>query len=132
MPWVFDPIHTLEHLLSKGGNYSCSKVLMGVKSKFINSLWIPAPDRHQTILNSYSLSGQIWKILINASINGELKVNWSSKRKGCTRNQRDLKTELDSLMIHDVICSDRTKFNETQEFYMAPATNQTCYGKSVR
>lgn len=132
MPWIFDPIHTLEHLLSKGGNYSCSKVLMGVKSRFINSLWIPAPDRHQTILNSYSLSGQIWKILMNASINGELKVNWSSKRKGCTRNQRDLKTKLDSLMIHDVICSDRTKFNETQGFYVAPATNQTCYGKSVR
>lgn len=132
MPWIFDPIHTLEHLLSKGGNYSCSKVLMGVKSRFINSLWIPAPDRHQIILNSYSLSGQIWKILMNASINGELKVNWSSKRKGCTKNQRDLKTKLDSLMIHDVICSDRTKFNETQGFYVAPATNQTCYGKSVR
>lgn len=131
LPWIFDCTHTLEHLVSKGGNYLCSQVLMGVKSRFINSLWIPAPDRHQTILNTYSLSGQIWKILMNASIYGELKVNWPSKRKGCTRNQRDLKTELDSLMRHDVFCSNRTNLMKHKNFTWS-SINQTCYCKSVR
>lgn len=70
--WFCTHIGTL--LLSKGGNYSCAEVLMGVKFRLINSLWIPASDRHQTILNTYSLSGQIWKILMNASINGNWKL----------------------------------------------------------
>lgn len=68
-------------LLSKAGNYSCGEVLMGIKSRLINSLWIPASDRYQTILNTYSLSGQIWKILINVSINGNWKLIFLQKER---------------------------------------------------
>lgn len=67
-------IHIGTPLLPKGGNYSCGEVLMGVKFRLINSLWISVSDRHQTILNTYSLSGWIWKTLMNASIKGNWKL----------------------------------------------------------
>lgn len=130
LPWIFDCTHTLEHLVSKGGNYPCSQVLMRVKSRFINSLWIPAPDRHQTILLTLSQDrfGKFWWM-------HQFMVNWKWTGLPKGRAVQGTRGILRQSLIRwwDMMFSAVTGLNLMKhKNFTWSSINQTCYCKSVR